>query len=96
MLHGQTRFSLASRFLNEIPENLLKWLNRGYAPSSAAKPLSSSRPDHGLRVGQNVEHAKFGKGVVVNYDGDGKNVNVQVNFGAQGVKWLILSALLPR
>lgn len=97
MLHGQTRFSLASRFLNEIPENLLKWLNRGYAPSSGAKPkLTSSRPEHGLRVGQSVEHAKFGKGVVVDYDGDGKNVNVQVNFGAQGVKWLILSALLPR
>lgn len=97
MLHGQTRFSLASRFLNEIPQNLLKWLNRGYAPSSGAKPKSViGTPEHGLRVGQSVEHAKFGKGVVVDYDGDGKNVNVQVNFGAQGVKWLILSALLPR
>ena len=26
MLHGQTRYSLASRFLEEIPEGLKKWL----------------------------------------------------------------------
>jgi DNA helicase-2/ATP-dependent DNA helicase PcrA len=26
MLHGQTRYNIPSRFLQEIPENLLKWL----------------------------------------------------------------------
>ena len=38
MLHGQTRFSIASRFLSEIPEDLLKWLNRGYAPAAMPAP----------------------------------------------------------
>ncbi|MBV8657743.1 MAG: UvrD-helicase domain-containing protein [Burkholderiales bacterium] len=91
MLHGQTRFSLASRFLDEIPQDLLKWLNRGYAPATApSRPAERAAPDHGLRVGANVEHAKFGRGVVVDYDGSGRNANVQVNFGAAGLKWLAL------
>ncbi|MFC4160245.1 UvrD-helicase domain-containing protein [Chitinimonas lacunae] len=93
MLHGQTRLSVASRFLDEIPAALLKWLNRGYAP--AAKPASTLRSnaeqEHGLRIGQQVEHPKFGGGVVVAFDGHGNNVNVQVNFGVQGVKWLALA-----
>ncbi|MBV1775693.1 UvrD-helicase domain-containing protein [Burkholderiaceae bacterium DAT-1] len=99
MLHGQTRFSMASRFLNEIPEDLLKWINRGYAPNTpklkAATPAAAPKktnevPGHNIRVGQNVRHAKFGQGVVIDYDGAGKQANVQVNFGAQGVKWLSL------
>ncbi|QNM96827.1 UvrD-helicase domain-containing protein [Chitinimonas koreensis] len=91
MLHGQTRFSLASRFLSEIPQDLLKWLNRGYAPAAMpSRPAEKKAPEHGLRVGASVEHPKFGRGVVVDYDGSGKNANVQVNFGAAGVKWLAL------
>ncbi|SFZ70589.1 UvrD-helicase domain-containing protein [Chitinimonas taiwanensis] len=91
MLHGQTRFSIASRFLSEIPEDLLKWLNRGYAPSAMpARKIEKAAPEHGLRVGCTVEHAKFGQGVVVDYDGTGPGANVQVNFGAAGLKWLAL------
>lgn len=92
MLHGQTRFSIASRFLSEIPEGLLKWLNRGYAPVAApARKLEKQAPEHGMRVGSNVEHPKFGAGVVVDYDGTGKGANVQVNFGGSvGLKWLAL------
>lgn len=91
MLHGQTRFSIASRFLSEIPEDLLQWLNRGYAPSAMpARKIEKAAPEHGLRVGCTVEHAKFGQGVVVDYDGTGPGANVQVNFGAAGLKWLAL------
>ncbi|WP_269531572.1 UvrD-helicase domain-containing protein [Chitinimonas sp. BJYL2] len=91
MLHGQTRFAIASRFLSEIPEDLLKWINRGYAPAAMpARKAESSAPEHGLRMGASVEHPKFGRGVVIDYDGTGLNANVQVNFGAAGVKWLAL------
>ncbi|GAB3261141.1 DEAD/DEAH box helicase [Chitinimonas naiadis] len=91
MLHGQTRFAIASRFLSEIPEDLLKWLNRGYAPAAMpTRQIEKAVPEHGLRVGASVEHQKFGMGVVIDYDGTGKNANVQVNFGAAGVKWLAL------
>ena len=42
----------------------------------------------GFRIGQNVEHAKFGLGVIVSAEGRGSEARVQVNFGAHGMKWL--------
>lgn len=80
MLHGQTRYSLASRFLEEIPEGLKKWLTPFKAKSDAE-----------FRIGQNVAHPKFGAGVIVDAEGDGADARVQVNFGRQGVKWLAVA-----
>ncbi|MDX5364251.1 MAG: ATP-binding domain-containing protein, partial [Pseudazoarcus pumilus] len=104
MLHGQSRYNLKSRFLEEIPETLVKWLtpkrvpqmpgNTYFRPSST--PLQAPVPprrseEGGLRVGQVVEHAKFGQGVIVAAEGSGSDARVQVNFGAAGLKWLLLS-----
>lgn len=110
MLHGQTRYNLRSRFLEEIPVPLTKWLSsptvramspRGgygayYAPSpgalaTKAPPRSRNQELGGLRVGQLVAHAKFGQGVIVAAEGSGADARVQVNFGAAGIKWLLLA-----
>lgn len=94
MLHGQTRFGIASRFLAEIPPDLLKYLNRGYAPSTPIFPSTANRsavPDHGLALGMTVVHPKFGQGVVINSEGEGKGANVQVNFRDHGMKWLAVA-----
>ena len=42
-------------------------------------------------MGQRVGHNKFGEGVVLNYEGQGPNARVQVNFDTVGSKWLVLS-----
>ncbi|MDD5329126.1 MAG: UvrD-helicase domain-containing protein [Sulfuricella sp.] len=105
MLHGQFRYGLASRFLNEIPENLVKRINPApkvyHAPAAndwAARP-APARPAAGSvyknaaspwHVGQNVTHAKFGSGVIVNCEGSGAEARVQVKFRDTGVKWLAL------
>jgi DNA helicase-2/ATP-dependent DNA helicase PcrA len=101
MLHGQTRYSLASRFLEEIPEGLKKWLTPRFAkrkefafPAITKKERffqDRSAGDIGFRIGQNVTHAKFGAGVIVDAEGDGGDARVQVNFGRQGVKWLAVA-----
>ncbi|MDP2793556.1 MAG: 3'-5' exonuclease [Sulfurisoma sp.] len=110
MLHGQTRYNLPSRFLDEIPAGLLKWLTpkagkTGFAVSPARpagstlgvptfSPTSRTAPADrggGFHIGQNVEHTKFGAGVIVNAEGSGSDARVQVNFGAAGMKWLALS-----
>ncbi|MGE0873385.1 MAG: UvrD-helicase domain-containing protein [Burkholderiales bacterium] len=110
MLHGQTRYNLPSRFLDEVPDGLLKWLTprvgrqRGFAMQGAAAYAPAAAPSRdagfrmaprkdvgGFRVGQNVSHAKFGAGVIVDAEGQGNDARVQVNFGRQGVKWLALS-----
>jgi len=96
MLHGQTRFCLPSLFLEELPEELLRKINHApayetHAPTRAAStPVSGQTSAKGLRIGQNVEHAKFGLGVIVSAEGRGADARVQVNFGAQGMKWLAL------
>ena len=98
MLHGQTRYCMPSSFLDEIPEGLMRKLNKKAETASSvpafgsfgggyAEPTSSS----GLRIGQTVEHAKFGIGVIVSTEGRGADARVQVNFGgAAGMKWLAL------
>ena len=45
---------------------------------------------HGFRIGQNVQHAKFGLGVIINAEGTGLDARLQVNFRDVGVKWLSL------
>ncbi|MCC6213134.1 MAG: UvrD-helicase domain-containing protein [Burkholderiales bacterium] len=102
MLHGQTRYSLPSRFLEEIPEGLKKWLTPRFARQKAVAFESRnerksnvnpfrSRSESGFRIGQNVTHPKFGAGVIVDAEGDGGDARVQVNFGRQGVKWLAVA-----
>jgi DNA helicase-2/ATP-dependent DNA helicase PcrA len=94
MLHGQTRYCVPSSFLDEIPANLLLKLNKKAAPTPttslfgggySAEPVAG-----GLRIGQTVEHAKFGIGVIVSTEGRGADARVQVNFGGSGMKWLAL------
>jgi DNA helicase-2/ATP-dependent DNA helicase PcrA len=107
LLHGQTRYGIKSRFLEELPENAVKWLTPRVAAyggggrfgqwhdpgAKAVAPAASvrSQPSHGFRVGQSVRHTKFGEGVVVNLEGSGDDARVQVNFGVHGVKWLLVA-----
>jgi DNA helicase-2/ATP-dependent DNA helicase PcrA len=93
MLHGQTRYCLPSSFLDEIPENLLLKLNRRGAREPAPASgggYTAETAAGGLRIGQTVEHAKFGIGVIVAAEGRGADGRVQVNFSGSGMKWLAL------
>jgi len=104
MLHGQTRYNVPSRFLEEIPQALMKWLTprfsrqKAFAPdfsrqtrSTPLNTMGRSREVGGFRIGQNVVHAKFGSGVIVDLEGHGGDARVQVNFGSHGVKWLAVA-----
>jgi DNA helicase-2/ATP-dependent DNA helicase PcrA len=94
MLHGQVRYGIPSRFLDEIPEALLKRLNATpIAKPSYSTPVAASQNQRShmpWKIGQAVAHSKFGQGVVVNYEGNADDLRVQVNFGREGLKWLAL------
>jgi DNA helicase II / ATP-dependent DNA helicase PcrA len=106
MLHGQTRYNIASRFLAEVPPELLEWLSpprrRGLDIDRSewgnSAPVVNSHTTRGTmsaagpswRVGQSVKHAKFGLGVIIDAEGRGDDARVQVNFRDAGVKWLAL------
>jgi DNA helicase-2/ATP-dependent DNA helicase PcrA len=102
LLHGQTRYGVASRFLDELPAGLMKWLSPrtggrpdaqawGAAPPPARlAPARAAGPGLPFRIGQNVVHPKFGQGVIVNAEGSGEDARLQINFGREGMKWLQL------
>ncbi len=101
MLHGHTRYNVASRFLDEIPAALVRRVIASAAlpalPPSAAGALPAraaaslrSYTAGGFRIGQSVTHPKFGAGVIVQAEGRGADARVQVNFRDAGLKWLAL------
>jgi ATP-dependent DNA helicase UvrD/PcrA len=102
LLHGQTRYNIRSRFLDELPPESVRWLTprRSRAPepswtyAAAANELattSRTASHSGLQVGQLVRHARFGDGVVLRLQGAGGDERAQIRFGAAGVKELLLS-----
>lgn len=53
-------------------------------------PAAPAAPLPGYRIGQSVSHAKFGSGVVINAEGSGSDLRLQINFAEHGLKWLDL------
>ncbi len=103
MLHGKVRYGIPSRFLDEIPEQLLKHINskpvarsgstRDYNELPAMMSGQQSLNQKNAmpwKIGQQVAHTKFGNGVVVSYEGNASDMRVQVNFGREGLKWLAM------
>ena len=99
MLHGQLRYNIASRFLDEVPGGLVRWLSpqradlppaheAGERAGAARRDAMAGRP--AWRIGQSVKHAKFGLGIIIDAEGRGTDARVQVNFRDAGVKWLAL------
>ena len=109
MLHGQTRYGMPSRFLDELPEQVLLNLNRresrpvasarqgaaGYGSSgygsSGLQGQTHKTNDTGYKVGQSVVHARFGSGIIIDFEGRGSDARVQVKFREAGTKWLALA-----
>jgi DNA helicase-2/ATP-dependent DNA helicase PcrA len=98
-LHGDVSLTRASRFIREIPRDLVEEIRLKSTVSKPAFGGSSKSfgagttevPDTELSLGQRVIHGKFGEGVILNYEGQGNNARVQVNFDGFGSKWLVLS-----
>ena len=95
--YGREEYHRPSRFLNELPAELLDEVRakaRFQAPASKAtgRSYSSFSGDKsGFRLGQQVSHPTFGQGVVLAVEGSGAHTRVQVKFADQGSKWLVLA-----
>lgn len=62
-----------------------------YQPPVQRASFETKRPDEiPFAIGQNVRHAKFGEGVVIDFKGRGLDASVQVRFATSGTKWLAL------
>ncbi len=98
-LHGEVNITRPSRFIREIPADLIEHVRIKSSISRPSayygRPTSSlvqeDIPETGIALGSRVLHGKFGEGVVLNCEGSGPNARVQVNFHSSGSKWLVLS-----
>ncbi|HID48563.1 MAG TPA: DNA helicase II, partial [Chromatiales bacterium] len=93
-LYGEETWSRPSRFLREIPAELLEEERlRGIVhPPVAGGSIGGRIPVEPVEfpLGQRVYHQKFGEGVVLSYEGQGRHARVQVNFENAGSKWLVM------
>jgi DNA helicase-2/ATP-dependent DNA helicase PcrA len=86
-LHGEERYPQRSRFIRELPPELLADVRAYKAPAPPRMVAGEARS--GLRLGQRVRHAKFGLGVILQQEGAGEHARIQVNFEHAGTKWLV-------
>ena len=96
---GAPNYNPASRFLDEIPESLIEWRQRTFAPKpkfvSAPPPRASATGKKtattiSLSIGDRVAHDTFGLGTVVKISGEGDRTEATINFGQLGEKRLLL------
>jgi DNA helicase-2/ATP-dependent DNA helicase PcrA len=94
MVHGSEKYHRRSRFIQEIPQDLVQEVRiRG----TISRPLSYQQQavsqveleGQALSIGQQVSHSKFGEGIVLNFEGKGPQMRVQVKFAREGIKWLV-------
>src|SRR5215210_5555175 len=52
--------------------------------ASPQVPAQKAAPEHGLRAGMQVFHAKFGEGTVLTLEGSGQDARAQINFPRHG------------
>ncbi len=92
-LHGGDMYNTPSRFIREIPGELIEEVRLS---GSVARPLGSlgrgslaEPPPEGIELGKRVLHQVFGEGVITQFEGQGSNARVEVSF-SEGSKWLVL------
>ena len=104
-LYGSETYNKVSRFVREIPPQLIQEVRLSNSVSrpfgavsrnmgggnDSAMFAGSAVPDTGFNLGQRVQHSLFGEGTILNFEGSGAQARVQVNFESEGSKWLMLS-----
>ena len=97
--YGNENYNPPSRFINEIPAELMVEVRpRARITQTVHRPEPMQKVkrriddgEGGIRIGQRVTHNKFGEGVVLDQEGNGRSARVQVKFEGSGSKWLVLA-----
>lgn len=102
---GKTSGHLPSRFIEEIPSELVDDLRpkrkipddiKRHVPSHMSvssrpviKPIVRNQEVEDWQVGDTANHTKWGEGKVINVAGTGANVKLTIEFPTQGVRMLM-------
>jgi len=95
-LYGRESYPRPSRFIREIPTDLIQEIrvrtaiNRPVV-TPQSNNIASLNTHPTFKLGSRVCHAKFGEGVVLQLEGSGAQERIQINFIEVGIKWLMIS-----
>jgi DNA helicase-2/ATP-dependent DNA helicase PcrA len=94
-LHGKESYHRPSRFLREIPVELIDEVRFRTKVSRPQPAGQTYRPEAQgkFRIGQEVYHRVFGEGTVLDCEGDGEEMKLKVRFANAGTKMLLASFL---
>ncbi|MBN1948129.1 MAG: UvrD-helicase domain-containing protein [Candidatus Cloacimonetes bacterium] len=100
--HARTRrfydtsnLTLPSRFLRELDKELYDFIDKSIKNSDNFNqfriiPLNKPRENEKyFKIGQKIAHSKFGKGVILNVDGTGKDAKLTISFAGGHLKKII-------
>lgn len=92
-IHGQTSPQFPSRFIAEIPRNLLQntenmrsFPSQGVYKSDTSVQNIKAEENNGFKLGDRVMHAKFGQGTIISLDGNIHDTRIKIAFDHGGNK----------
>jgi len=94
-LHGTESHHRPSRFISEIPKELVEEIRlrtsiiRPTQPLKRTQNTTHSIGDTGFCIGQTVIHPTFGEGTLIDADGKGEHTRLHIKFNKAGTKWLV-------
>jgi DNA helicase-2/ATP-dependent DNA helicase PcrA len=100
-LYAESKPHMPSRFLTEIPKAILtpirfqKEPSTRYAFNSHTVTPSSAMYQAAFKIGQMLQHPKFGEGMILQQEGMGEHARLQIKFKDVGVKWIMASFFNP-
>ena len=96
--YGQDQYNAVSRFIREIPNELIQevrlngQISQPYGVNTSKLSQDLEPLDNpGFYLGQRVVHPVYGEGTVLKFEGTGTRTLIQVNFDDEGSKMLVLS-----
>ena len=97
---GSPTYNSPSRFLSEIPEEIIQWKaaeirlkskpNPKVAPTGIRTSSNGPNENLNLEIGDRVLHQTFGMGTVIALTGADEKAEATINFGAYGDRRLLL------
>lgn len=91
-VYGETQPRLPSRFLGEIPPDLIDEIGRGIEALGPAKKNTKPKVEpNRLEIGVRVRHARFGPGRVMVTTGEGSRMKARIRFDSGLVRLFMIS-----
>lgn len=97
---GSPTYNSPSRFLSEIPEEIIQWkapeirlkskVNPKVAPTGKRNSPNDASANLNLEIGDRVLHQTFGMGTVIALTGSDEKAEATINFGTYGDRRLLL------